>query len=204
MIDLDFNLDESQKEKYKTIYADPPWNERGGGKIKRGADKHYNLMKTEEIKDMADMIEELKHPNGCHLYLWTTNNFLRDAFEVIEAWNFEYITTITWMKKQQGLGQYYRGLTEHCLFARTEEILPYRDDGDKRAQGKTGFIAQKGKHSEKPKQMREWIEKVSHPPRIELFARKKVDGWDVWGDEVEDIQKEEKGLDKYLGCKKGE
>lgn len=171
--------------RYKTIYADPPWNERGGGKIKRGADRHYNLMKTEEIKAMADFIESLKHPDGCHLYLWATNNYLKDAFEVIETWNFEYITTITWVKKNMGLGQYYRGLSEHCLFAATHQRLPYREHNGKRAQGKTAFIEKKGKHSEKPEQMRKWIEKVSHPPRIELFARKHHDGWDVWGNESE-------------------
>ncbi len=172
-------------KKYKTIYADPPWNERGAGKIKRGADKHYDLMKVDEIKEMADFIEDLKHPEGAHLYLWTTNNYLKQAFEVIDAWNFEYITTITWVKKKIGLGQYYRGLSEHCLFCRTEDVLPYREtENGKRAQGKTAFIEEKGDHSEKPAQMREWIEKVSHPPRIELFAREKFKGWDTWGNEA--------------------
>jgi len=172
-------------KQYKTIYADPPWNERGAGKIKRGADRHYDLMKTSEIKNMADMVDGLKHPDGCHLYLWTTNNFLREALEVVEEWGFEYITTITWVKKRMGLGQYYRGLSEHCLFCATPNRLPYRSTEDgKRAQGKTAFIEEKGKHSEKPEKMREWIEKVSHSPRIELFARQKVKGWDVWGDEA--------------------
>lgn len=90
-----------------------------------------------------------------------------------------------------GLGQYYRGLSEHCLFGRTPEVLPYRKTEDgKRAQGKTAFVSEKGEHSEKPDQMRRWIEKVSHPPRIELFAREHYEGWDVWGDEVSnEIQK---------------
>ena len=73
--------------KYKTIYADPPWYERGAGKIKRGADRHYPLMKTEEIKALP--VRELIDPAGCHLYLWTTNNFLPDALEVVKAWGFE-------------------------------------------------------------------------------------------------------------------
>ena len=63
-------------KKYKTIYADPPWLERGGGKIKRGADKHYELMKTADI--MALPVKDLAEDN-CHLYLWTTNNFLQDG-----------------------------------------------------------------------------------------------------------------------------
>jgi len=70
--------------KYKTIYADPPWMERGGGKIKRGADRHYPLMKTKDICDLP-IIKEIVDDNA-HLYLWTTNNFLKDGLQVMEAW----------------------------------------------------------------------------------------------------------------------
>lgn len=56
-------------KKYKTIYADPPWPERGAGKIKRGADRHYPLMKVREIIDLP--IQPLTDINA-HLYLWVT------------------------------------------------------------------------------------------------------------------------------------
>ena len=166
--------------KYKTIYADPPCQETGGGKIKRGADAHYNLMKTSDIcnlpvRDFAD--------ENCHLYLWTTNNHLQDGFKVIEAWGFRYITTITWFKDKIGLGQYFRGITEHCLFA-VKGNLPYKIINGKRAQGKTGFYEAKREHSRKPETMREIIELVSYAPRIELFAREKFDNWDYWGNEI--------------------
>lgn len=177
------NETEFPKKKYKTIYADPPWAERGGGKIKRGADAHYKLMKTADI--MALPVKELIDPAGCHLYLWTTNNFLPDALRVVEAWGFEYITMITWMKDRQGLGQYYRGLTEHCIFASTKKRLPYKILGDMRQQGVTGFFEPKRKHSQKPDKMRRMIERVSYPPRIELFARQHTEGWDTWGNEIE-------------------
>jgi N6-adenosine-specific RNA methylase IME4 len=78
--------------KYKTIYADPPWPERGGGKIKRGADKHYNLMTVKEIAALP--IRNIADDN-CHLYLWTTNNYLAQALEVMRAWGFRYVTTTT-------------------------------------------------------------------------------------------------------------
>ena len=170
---------------YKTIYADPPWMEHGGGKIQRGADRHYPLMKTRDI--MALPVRDLIHPEGCHLYLWTTNNFLPDALKVLEAWGFEYVTLITWMKDRQGLGQYYRGLTEHCIFARTKKKLPYRLEDGKRMQGVTGFFEKKQQHSMKPEEMRRMIERVSYGPRIELFARDHHPGWDVWGNEVDGI-----------------
>lgn len=179
--------------KYKTIYADPPWNEHGGGKIKRGADAHYPLMSTTEICKLP--VQDLYDPEiGCHLYLWTTNNFLPDALKVIKAWGFEYVTTITWMKDKIGLGQYYRGITEHCIFARTKKILPYKlDVNGKRCQGKTGFFEEKREHSQKPDTMRQMIELVSYEPRIELFARDYHEGWDVWGNEVDGIKFNEQG-----------
>lgn len=105
--------------RYKTIYVDPPWPERGGGKIKRGADRHYRLMSIKEIEQLP--VQNLAAPNGCHIYLWTTNNYLPEAIKLLDTWGFEYVTTITWMKDRFGLGQYYRGITEHCLFGTTKK-----------------------------------------------------------------------------------
>ena len=147
-------------------------NRTGGGKIKRGADKYYPLMKTEDIVNLP--IDEIADVN-CHLYLWVTNKSLPLGLEVMKAW----------VKDRIGLGQYYRGMTEHCLFGR-KGMLPYKLIGGKRAQGKTVIIEPKSEHSRKPKAMREMIEKVSYAPRIELFARERFDGWDAWGNEVED------------------
>ena len=170
-------------KKYDIIYADPPWKECGGGKIKRGADRHYDLMPTKEIMG-------LKIPgicnNNAHLYLWVTNNFLQDGLKVMEAWGFKYKTMITWHKDRFGLGQYFRGQTEHCLFG-VKGMIPYKTMNGKRQQGTTVFNADRQKHSVKPEKMVELIEKVSDRPgfkKIELFAREHNLGWDVWGNEV--------------------
>jgi len=172
-------------KQYNTIYADPPWSETGGGKIRRGADRHYPLMKTQEIMDMAGFVRSISNEN-CHLYLWVTNNFLQDGFRVMEHWGFVYKTMVTWMKDRFGLGQYFRGITEHCLFG-VKGVLPYKTIGGKRQQGTTGFTAPRLKHSQKPEEMRQLIEKVSYSPYIELFARQETEGWDVWGNEVKSI-----------------
>ena len=169
-------------KKYRTIYLDPPWEEKGGGKIKRGADRHYSLMSIKEIEALP--VRELADENGCHLYMWVTNNFLEKGLALLKKWGFEYVTTITWQKDRFGLGQYYRGITEHCLFATTKKRLPYKVINGKRAQGVTGFCEPKTIHSRKPCKMREMIERVSYAPRIELFAREEFDGWDCWGNEV--------------------
>lgn len=169
-------------KKYKTIYVDPPWEEKGGGKIKRGADRHYKVMKLEEIEALP--IQNLVDPNGCHLYMWVTNNYFEKGFQLLKKWGFEYITVITWNKDRKGLGQYYRGITEHCLFACTKKRLPYKMINGKRAQGIMGFYEPKTIHSRKPAKMREMIERVSYEPRIELFARESFDSWDCWGNEA--------------------
>jgi len=170
-------------KKYQIIYADPPWMERGGGKIKRGADKHYPLMKTKEIISLP--VNTITYDNA-HLYLWVTNNFLIDGLKVMDSWGFIYKTMITWVKDRFGLGQYFRGQTEHCLFG-VKGNIPYKSINGKRQQGTTIIYSPRSKHSQKPNKMRLLIEKVSDREgfnKIELFARQKVKGWDVWGDEI--------------------
>lgn len=162
--------------------ADPPWLERGSGKIKRGADRHYPLMKTRDI--CALPVRDWMVADS-HLYLWVTNNFLPDGLTVMSAWGYRYVTCITWMKDRPGLGQYFRGITEHCLFG-VRGRVPYRLSADGgRLQGMTGFFdAPRGEHSAKPETMRRMIERVSPGPYLEMFARRPAVGWDVWGNEV--------------------
>tara|TARA_E500000305_G_C3911388_1_gene183572 strand:- start:166 stop:681 length:516 start_codon:yes stop_codon:yes gene_type:complete len=163
-------------KKYRTIYADPPWNEVGGGKIKRGADRHYSLMKTADIKalpvqDIAD--------DECWLYMWVTNNYLKDGLDIMEHWGFRYVTNIVWAKTSFGLGYYFRGQHEICLFGVKGKLKPQvRNES-------TLILKPKDKHSKKPEEFYEKIENVSHAPYIELFARNIRDGWDSWGNEVE-------------------
>jgi N6-adenosine-specific RNA methylase IME4 len=165
--------------------------ESGGGKIKRGADRHYPLMKTKEIEALP--VAEICNDNA-HLYLWTTNNFLPDALNVMRAWGFRYVTKISWIKADEregafvfqkaGLGQYFRGRDEVCLFG-VRGAMPYKTDKlGKRLQGYSAFAAPRGVHSEKPEEMRAMIERVSYAPYIELFARRRVTGWDSWGDQL--------------------
>jgi N6-adenosine-specific RNA methylase IME4 len=141
-------------------------------------------MKTVEIMRLGFDLQKYIDDDGCHLYLWTTNNFLPDALEVMEHWGFEYKTMITWVKDSFGLGQYFRGKTEHVLFG-VRGSQPYKVIDGKRSQGKTAIFAPRIKHSEKPEEMRKMIESVSYGSYLELFARQKTKNWDVWGNEVE-------------------
>lgn len=174
------------KQRYATVLADPPWLERGGGQVKRGADRHYPLMSTTEISKLP--VHQLAADNA-HLYLWVTNNFLPDGLEVMAFWGFRYVTNLAWGKVrdgkvQQGLGQYFRGAHELLLFGVRGQV-PYRTTEEgKRAQHPTLVLAPRGEHSRKPDVFHEVIEKVSPGPYVELFARRARPGWAVWGNQA--------------------
>lgn len=168
-------------KKYKVIYADPPWNQGMTGKYnrreKRKMGLDYPTMSIEEIKalpvgEIADV--------GCHLYLWTTNQFLREGFDVMSAWGFKYLAPVTWVKPS-GIGNWFIHRTQTLLFGYKDKcVFP------KQRYKPTVLITGLPKrHSQKPKEMRDLINQISGAPKIELFAREKTKGWDVWGNEVE-------------------
>ena len=167
--------------RYHTILIDPPWNERGAGKCRRGADRHYKLLTFAEIYELLidELVNKEQIGNPCHLYLWVTNNHLKEGLEILEALDFRYITNLVWAKDSFGLGQYFRGQHELCLFGvfgKTQLTLQRNLS--------TLITAKKREHSQKPLKMYDLIERASLPPRLEMFAREKRQGWDVWGIEA--------------------
>ena len=161
--------------------ADPPWLERGAGKCKRGADKHYSLMNTDAIIGAILSADKWHPADDCHLWLWVTNNFLPDGLRVIEAIGFRYVTNLVWVKDMMGLGQYLRGQHELCLFAvKGKAMMP-----EKRNVQSVAWYLPRGSHSRKPGDVTNHIERVSPGPRLEMFARSPRQGWDVWGNETE-------------------
>lgn len=159
--------------KYRTIVADPPW--KYANRATRGAaEDHYETMTIEEL--CALDVEELSAPES-HLYLWTTNGFLRESFQVMGAWGFTYKTCLTWVKPQLGMGNYFRSSTEHVLFGIRGGLRTL--DCNQR----NWFEAKRGRHSEKPGMFFDLVERVSPGPYLEMFARRARFGWDYWGDE---------------------
>jgi len=187
---------------WKTGQMDPPWMEQGAGKIKRGADRHYPLLKT---KDMPLVIRDsgLWTPDeNAHLFLWVTNNFLRDGLWLMEELEFEYKTNICWTKTRPGIGRYFRGKHELLLFGtrgrgwavRTErndiaseietdeDWEAYFDGSVVRAQHET--LHGKRVHSAKPRVFYDMIESRSQGPYAEFFARSLRPGWQTFGNDV--------------------
>jgi len=166
-------LTQKKQQKYGTILADPPWDIDQRGNY--GAVHHYGLMTLDRIKAMP--IKDLAQDNA-HCWLWVTNGAMRQGYEVLEAWGFSVKGIMTWVKPRLGLGVYLRNATEHMLFA-TRGKAPARFHG----QPTWGFYPLQD-HSHKPEEQFAIIERISPGPYLELFARRKQPGWDVWGDEI--------------------
>lgn len=163
---------------YKCILADPPWYMQGGGVCKRGADKHYALLKTPEIIHTILKAPEWIPANDAHLWLWVTNNFLKDGLHVMQALGFRYITNVVWVKPHFGTGQYIRGQHELLLFG-VKGRLPSLS----RSIGSV-ISAKPSIHSKKPEESFKLIEGISPGPRIEFFSRCRREGWDYFGNQI--------------------
>lgn len=172
--------------KYNIIYADPPWYYRTWSDKGRGrcADSHYPVMKLDDIKALP--VSEIS-AQDCALCLWATYPLLPEALGVLESWGFAFKTVLfTWIKTTRGgkwhvgMGHYTRANPEIVLLG-TRGRLPRISKAVRNL-----VIASIGQHSDKPPEVRERIvELFGDLPRIELFARGSVDGWDALGNDVD-------------------
>jgi N6-adenosine-specific RNA methylase IME4 len=185
--------------RYKTIYADPPWDWMQGGKnavsrvsVVTGKSNRspigntpYIRLSVKELLALGPAIQRVAAPNS-HLYFWTVNKTVPDAAKIIEAWGYRWVTMITWDKGRPGIAKYFQGVTEHCVFA-VRGSVPYKFVDGKMQQGRTLVAEQKTDHSRKPVAMCEVIERVSYGPYLELFGRRVPKNWDAIGLELEEL-----------------
>lgn len=166
-----------QRAKFSTVYADPPWPYTNTA-ARGAAENHYRTMTLEAIR--RERVKELA-ADEAHLHLWTTNAFLREAFDVIHAWGFHYKSCLVWIKPQLGMGNYWRVSHEYLLLG-VRGNLPFRD-----RTCRSWLMARRTLHSRKPFVFRELIERVSPGPYLELYGREEQpnSGWTVHGNQVE-------------------
>jgi len=174
-------------KKYGIIYADPPWHYRvyskkGAG---RSAESHYPTMTIEEIQALP--VSELADKD-CALFMWITFPLLKESLSVLSAWGFKFKTiAFVWIKQNRksdslfwGMGYWTRANAEFCVLA---------TKGKPKRMAKNVhqvIVSHIEEHSKKPDEARRRIVRLMGDlPRIELFARQKTAGWDVWGNEVE-------------------
>jgi N6-adenosine-specific RNA methylase IME4 len=164
--------------KFATIVIDPPWDwgDEGDQDQLGRARPDYSTMTIEQLEqlDVGGLADD-----DCHIYLWITNRSLPKGFRLLEAWGFRYITAITWVKPHFGMGNYFRGQTEHVLFGvKGSQPLKRKDVG-------TAFMADRGTggHSSKPSTFLDLVESCSPGPYIEMFSRSSRNGWITWGEQ---------------------
>lgn len=181
-----FNTD----KKYKIIYADPAWqfnSKRTGGSMTSGSEHQYkSVMSLDDIKAMP--VSDLADDN-CILVMWYVSSQPQEALDVVESWGFKLrnMNGFVWEKLTKhglpffGMGYYTRAGAECAIIATkgkpSEIVLDHSVRQVRRAVV--------GKHSEKPAEFRDDIVKLAGDvPRIELFSRHNIEGWDRWGNEV--------------------
>ena len=186
---------------FRCIVADPPWKygawgsrngtattDNGKGWAARfdaGERASWSIQyQTMTAQEIAALPVAGCAADDCDLYLWTTQKYLPDAFGVMHAWGFRYCQTLTWCKAPRRLGQ-------GGLFCPTSEFLLLGRKGrmpqGKRRIDSTWWQVKRphNSHSAKPEFFQDMVETVSDGPRLELFARRKREGWTCWGNEVE-------------------
>ena len=175
-------------KKYRTIYADPPW--QFANRTGKMAPEHkrltsYSTMKLDDITALPVADEKKKKS---HLYLWVPNALLPEGLEVMKAWGFEYKTNLIWEKVRKdgmpdgrGVGFYFRNVTEILLFG-------IKGDSNRTLQPGRSQVnllrSMKREHSRKPDEFISLIENCSPGPYLELFARGDRPNWDMWGNQA--------------------
>ncbi|MBZ0298696.1 MAG: S-adenosylmethionine-binding protein [Anaerolineae bacterium] len=174
---------------FGTILADPPW--RFTNRTGKMAPEHkrlsrYSTLSNQEIMELP--VAQVALPKS-HLYLWVPNALILEGLEVMRRWGFTYKTNLVWYKVRKdggpdgrGVGFYFRNVTELVLFGvrgNLRTLAPGRRQVNI-------IVSRKREHSRKPDELYEVIEDCSPGPYLELFARHARNGWDQWGNELEE------------------
>ena len=164
--------------KFKTVVVDPPWDVRQGNCRNNGG-LPYSTMLPVEIAALP--IQTVVESN-CNVFLWTIQRHLRDSFDVLDAWRLDYRFTMVWHK--DGGSQFYDGPCSNAEFivvggkglAQWQEISGFS----------LAFHAARGGHSEKPEGFYDLLRRVTLGPRLDVFGRRRIAGFESWGNEAPD------------------
>ena len=175
------------KGPFDIIYADPPWDYKGqlqhngtGGRDTGGAARHYPTIKSREMAEWA--IGDTLAADNALLFLWATSPHLDQAIALGTAWGFNWATVaFVWDKMKTNPGYYTLSQYELCLVMKRGKIPEERGSRSVRQ----SVVARRTRHSEKPDEVRKRIDQMFPSARkLEMFARKKAQGWSTWGHEA--------------------
>ncbi len=191
---------------YNVILADPPvpfevWGKRPGGTDSRSAEAHYSTMTWADLNGLALAIQAVAAPDCC-LFLWMCQPLLIETLRMADAWGFEYKTkAFSWVKTYTNKSSFFVGMG-YWTRANTEDVLLFTRGNPRRARkdvyqllatleadpySAPAVIAPMTRHSEKPSEVQDRIERLVSGPYLELFGRKHRDGWQVVGNELDGL-----------------
>ena len=163
-------------KKYQVVYADPPWRYSFSKSKSRKIENQYPTMSVDEICNMDIPIDD-----NAVLYLWATSPKLLEALKVMKAWGFEYKTHAMWDKEKIGMGYWFRGQHELLMVGVKGKFSPPESS----LRISSVIRENRSAHSKKPNKIRDYISQwFPDKNKLELFARSRTDGWDVFGNEV--------------------
>lgn len=177
---------------FDVILADPAWDYRNWSDARHGA--AASAYATVSTEDMSRYPVRSWAAKNAALFMWATWPKLPDALRLLEAWGFEYVSAFPWIKTVPESRAIFRGIGFWTMAA-SEFMLIGKRGEPKRAKGAPVIglaidgeaedrilYAPRGAHSRKPEAIHEWIERIFPDARkLELFARRKRDGWTTWG-----------------------
>ena len=165
---------------YNVVVIDPPWpyQVRANDPTHRAANPYPSM----SIDQLAELV--IPAAPDCILWLWTTNSFLLEALTLLQQWDFEQKTMLTWVKDRMGLGDWLRGQTEHCLLA-------VRGNAKVLLTNQTTVLEGKMReHSRKPDEFYAMVEQLCPGTKAELFSRQERTGWTMFGAEPKRFSEE--------------
>ena len=163
---------------YRTIVIDPPWPiEKILRKVRPNQKTmDYKMMTLKEIGNFP--LNKFVSKDGAHVYLWTTHRHLPESFNILNSWNVNYQSLLTWVKKVGITPFSWMYSTEFVIFGRIGHLDLIRKGL------RTDFKAKVQGHSKKPDEFYETVKRVSPEPRIDIFNRRKIEGFDSYGYEA--------------------
>jgi len=174
---------------FDIVVCDFPWKFASNSVEKpgRNAQRHYDCMKPEDCaKTFGEEIKRVMKPDALGFF-WATAPLLPRCIQTMEECGFPYKSYAEWDKMGRGSGYWFRNEHEPCLlgrrgkFPRPEPKAPFN----------WSIIREyKTSHSSKPQRLQDEIDRIwPKETKIELFARRPLDGWTVWGNQSTGEQK---------------
>lgn len=193
--------------RYPVILADPPvpfetWGKRPGGIDSRAAAAHYDVMTWRDLFDLGPLIRDVAEPDAV-LFLWMCQPLLRETLAMARRWGFKYKTkAFSWVKLRPSGGLTFHVGMGYWTRANTEDVLLFTRGSPKRVHKDVyqmiatleaapyetpAVLAPLARHSAKPAEMHDRIERLVGGPYLELFGRRPRDGWTVLGNEIDGL-----------------